>query len=375
MTTTASHSGEPTDLAISTSNIGNTDSGKSKLDPAIGWLVYTSAKIVIGIVGVLGNLMVLIILKMLDSQRVKFLIGSQAFIDLITSVMFITQAFIRLYPPTIPHNPILGYLYCLCLRFETIVYVLFALSTYNLVAISIERYILVLHPLRYRAYFTRNKEILLGISAWIFSPILQLIFAVAQEDYDPEKHKCVYKPFSNKGLTGIILFLWDFAIPCLIMSFCFSSISVKLYMQDKKAKIMKGHSSMDMPTISSTVLSSDDALASSASNLGSAPVSAKQGAESQKSNAYDKEKASRDFRRSRNVTITFVITFAVYVICWSTNQLLFLQSNLGGYNHRHTPESYFANTMAILNSAVNPFIYILHMKQYQDILKTLFGCR
>ena len=370
MATTDLFPATTTELSTSTPNfkIADADSGKSKFDAV---LYLSVLKITIGIVGVLGNLMVLLILIKLDSQKVKFLLGSQAAIDMITSAVLIADAFTKLYPPTISQNPILGYLYCLFWRYEMVLFVMFALSTYNLVAISLERYILVLHPLRYRAYFTRSKEVLLGITAWILAPILQLTYAIAQESYDPEKVKCAFTPLSILDLMGVFLFIWDFFMPCLIMGFCFSRICVTLYKQDKSAKFMKGHSSTDMPTISSTVSSGDDGLASSASNLGSA----KKGDGANKAYVPDKDEVSNEYRRSRNVTKTFVIIFAVFVICWSTNQFLFLQFNLGGYNHHGTPENHFANGMAILNSAVNPFIYVLHMKQYQDVLKSYFGHR
>ena len=96
----------------------------STIDNAV---IYLSiVKIVIGIIGITGNLMVLAVLKF-QSQRGQFLICSQAVIDMLTSILFVADAFTSLYPPSVPQDPIFGYLYCLIWNFGAIVFVFFAL--------------------------------------------------------------------------------------------------------------------------------------------------------------------------------------------------------------------------------------------------------
>lgn len=327
-------------------------------DPAV---IYLSAvKITIGCFGIIGNVMVLVIMKV-QRQPGKFLICSQAFIDMLTSIVFLADAFTSLYPPPVPKDFGLGLFYCLVWHYYATVFVLFALSTYNLVAISIERYILVLYPLYYRSNITRKKEVLLGLICWLIAPAMQLTYVLSQIWYDESQAVCTIDFLKLVNLLGVAIFIWDFFIPCIIMGFCFTRICVRLYYQDKKAKELKGHSSVtEISTISSKLSSSVD--------------SDKKYEVDEGEEENVKDNTSDEYKRSRNVTKTFVIIFVVYIFCWVTNQFLFLQLNLGGYNHWGTPENHFANSLAMLNSACNPFIYVLHMKMYRDKIKAMFCC-
>ncbi|XP_072041419.1 cholecystokinin receptor-like [Amphiura filiformis] len=349
------------DLVTSESSGGN-----DTIDKAV--LYLSVFKITIGIIGICGNMMVLIIMK-LQTHKGKFLIRSQAFIDMLTSMAFIADAFTGLYPPTVPQHPIIGYIYCIVWHYFATVFVLFSLSTYNLVAISIERYILVLYPMYYRAYFTRTKEVLLGVSSWFLAPIMQLTYVLSQIFYDNENKTCILILLRRGDILGVFIFVWDFFIPCLVMGYCFATISVRLYQQDKEAKGLKGHSSIGIESVSGTVSTTATSSAGD-SNQQKYVVDAKSDDDVQ---VAGKEESVDEYRRSRNVTKTFIIIFVVYIFCWITNQLLFLQMNLGGYTHWGRPESHFANGLAMLNSACNPFIYVLHMKQYRDKVRSFFS--
>ena len=200
-------------------------------------VIYLSiVKIVIGIIGITGNLMVLAVLKF-QSQRGQFLICSQAVLDMLTSILFVADAFTSLYPPGVPQDPIFGYLYCLIWNFGAIVFVIFALSTYSLVAISIERYVLVLYPLYYRTHITQLMQVLLGGVAWLLGPIVQVIYCITQLKYSDGS--CVFKIMPLTNLLGVFIFVWEYFIPVAIMGFCFARICVRLYAQDKEAKHLK----------------------------------------------------------------------------------------------------------------------------------------
>ncbi|XP_072041388.1 5-hydroxytryptamine receptor 2A-like [Amphiura filiformis] len=324
--------------------------------------IYLSAvKIIIGIIGICGNMMVLIIMK-IQTHRGKILICSQATIDMLTSIVFIADAFTRLNPPSIPQDPYLGYYYCLIWHYGALVFLLFALSTYNLVAISIERYILVLYPLYYRMHFSRKKEVLLGLCAWLVGPVMQVTYCVTQLSY---KHgECYVIQIPNRNLLGVLLFVWEYFTPVVLMGCLFSRICVKLYKQDKEARSLKANSPLNVTEISTV-----SCAVPKDSKQQKYAVDAKRSL----GGHVGKDEAA-EYRRSRNITKTFVIIFVVYILCWSMNQFLFLQKNLGGYDHWDTAENYFANCLAMLNSACNPFIYVLHVKQYRDKVKSFFSC-
>ncbi|XP_072033352.1 alpha-1A adrenergic receptor-like [Amphiura filiformis] len=312
-------------------------------------------KLAVGLIGLVGNLLVVLVLTQLRSHSFKFLIGSQAVIDLLTSSALTIHTFTQIYPgipypvPP-PGNNFFGHLHCMFWYSGIFMFCLFAMSTYNLLAITIERYMAVVHAMWYRTTFSSKKAMLLGLVAWLLAPLIQLIYGLPQYDY--KNGQCLYVVLSPTLLAvlGAMTFFWDFFIPCVIMGVCFTRICLVIYKQDKDARSLQGH---EANTMSSTVSGS--------------VVEKEMGDQPKK-----KKDSAADMRRSRNVTKTFLIVYLAFVLCWITNQVLFLQFNLGGYVHFGRPENHFANSLAILNSACNPFIYVLHLKQYRDKLKSFF---
>ena len=325
-----------------TNDVGNNDDSQSATE-----IYLTAQRILVGIIGILGNLTVCIIVTNLKSNEVKSLIISQAFIDFLTSCVLVTGTITSrfLYSQLVsPKSHTLGIMYCMLWHWDGLLFSLFSISTWNLVAISIERYMAVIHPIWYRTSFTRKKALMLGACLWVIAPTMQIIHVARSTYYTGGK--CGYVRFAQPylGIVGVFLFLWDYFIPCLIMGYCFSRISIALKEQDVKALSLKG--GVEVGTVSGKVSGSAKAV---------------------------DEKAA--MARSRNVTKTFLIVFLAFVLCWATNQILFLQRNLGGYAHHGTPENHFANTMSILNSACNPFIYVFRYKQYRDTMMAVFCCR
>ena len=81
-------------------------------------LFLSSIKIIIGVVGILGNSVVLVVLIKIPTQKVKFLIASQATIDLVTSAVLIADTITQLYRHNFKEYVESGhfaYLYCLFL--------------------------------------------------------------------------------------------------------------------------------------------------------------------------------------------------------------------------------------------------------------------
>ena len=286
--------------------------------------------IALGIIGVLGNLTACFVLRRIKSQKVNFLIGSQATIDLLASLILLADACLlhrKIYRIPTPQQPTLGYIFCAFLYWDTILFCVFAASTYNLVAISIERYIAVLYPFLYSASFTRRKAVVMGCIVWMSAPIMHITYAVTQSDYIDGDCGFRQQSPSNRALLGVLIFIWDVFIPCMIMGFCSTRICLVVVSQ-----IKADHKLNSVPAKGNNAIK---------------------------------------IRRSHNVTITFIAVVIAYVTCWATNQISFLQSNLGGFQHYGEPVYHFGNAMAILNSAINPFLYVICMREYRDKLKTL----
>lgn len=361
----------------------STEDAEEDSGPTVAELTLIIFKLTIGILGTLGNLFVCIFVGKMKSQKVKFLIRSQAMIDLGASILITidtinTELNVEPDPPNIP---VIGQLYCNLWSYQLLLFGLFAASSYNLVAISIERYITVFHPFWYRINFTGKKSVLLGVAAWVLGPVAQSVYSFKHGRHIEGKCKWLFSTPNGRKAFAMFLFLWDYFIPCIIMAYCFTRISFKLRQYDssesglnKYAGTAAGSESAGVSsrTVSYKLQSSNGVEKEATSATESAAVVDQPQDQKEKKKTSEPQMTAAEKSRSKKVTQTFIVVFLAYLCCWSTNQILFLQYNMGGYRHFGKPEYHFANSMAILNSACNPFIYVLHLKQYRNELKSFF---
>ena len=127
---------------------------------------------------------------------------------------------------------------------------------------------------------------------------------------------------------GIWLFTWDFFMPCMIMAYCSTRICLVVISQKKHDNNLTAHFNAKDSAVRVT--------------------------------------ARADARRSRSITITFIVVILAYVVCWSTDQFTFLYQNISGFYDVNRSFWLFSHAMAELNSAVNPIIYVLFMKEYRE---------
>ena len=340
-------------------------------------LFLLGVKLTIGIVGIIGNLVVCFLLKQMESHKIKFLIISQAVIDLSASVVITVDTItLELSTKSVDHKTrAIWVFHCLFWKDQVLLFVLFAISSYNLIAISIERYITVCHPFWYQTKFSQKAAILLGLLAWMLGPTAQIIrqFAVLNHSDNEQCGKKFSSPNAMRAV-GVFMFVWEFFIPCFIMGLSYSLIILKLRQYNYAEKHTNKHMDLELTSDFKTVyteVQSEIGLEMQGKNVDADSVEMIQ-IDQTGEIENDDEISSAPKSLNKNMTRTFIFVFLAYVCCWSTNQVLFLQYHLGGYNHFNTPEQDFSNCMAILNSACNPFIYALFMRQYRQKLKSLF---
>ena len=71
----------------------------------------------------------------------------------------------------------------------------------------------------------------------------------------------------------------------------------------------------------------------------------------------------------RNTIKTLLIVGLCFIICWSQNQIIYFMHNCGYEVNFNT--TYFQSTvvMVFLNCIVNPFIYLIKYRDYQEALR------
>ena len=91
------------------------------------------------------------------------------------------------------------------------------------------------------------------------------------------------------------------------------------------------------------------------------------------SQAIDSGKEKFQLAR-RNTIKTLLIVACCFIICWSQNQIIYFMHNCGYEVNFNTTYFQFTVVMVFLNCIVNPFIYLIKYRDYQEALKKFIHC-
>ncbi len=302
-----------TELVEETSNITEATDSADKGETALH-VLYA----IIGCLGVLGNGLVIFVF-LSDFQHFKsitnMLILNQSVIDFCNSVVFLI---LRLSPDVhnLPQN-FWGQLLCRVWFSEYIMWSLCITSTVNLVFVSLERYVAVCHPVKHRHTFTQ-KRARIGVSCvWIWGFTYQSYWAILHRNSFGDCRE--YWPSGIlQLLLGLVVFILEYLLPLSIMTFAYISIIMMLRKRSKSKSV------------------------------------------------------SCFQRAKKNVTITLILVFFSYVICWTPTELTYLQYNLGGKYNFEGPLHKTVTILVLCNMCVNPFIYTFKYEQFKTQLKKIF---
>ncbi|XP_039757356.1 G-protein coupled receptor moody-like [Pararge aegeria] len=115
----------------------------------------------------------------------------------------------------------------LCRLYPPTRYILIAVSIFTILAITINRYIIIAFPRIYRKiYQKRNLKIMLA-AIWI-APLLALLPTILGKwgrfDLDPINGSCSIVPDENKRSPKQFLFIASFGLPCIPIILCYARI-------------------------------------------------------------------------------------------------------------------------------------------------------
>ena len=132
--------------------------------------VMVASKIIVGSIGVVGNLLVVIVMikhnKLFQHIKTTFLVN-QSIIDGIVSLLLIVSTFVS---PEL-HSGVHGLsveLYCKLWLSQFAIWGLMMSSTYNLMAISSDRYLAIVHPIWHKVSFTKMMADSFAVFIWLF---------------------------------------------------------------------------------------------------------------------------------------------------------------------------------------------------------------
>ena len=75
-----------------------------------------------------------------------------------------------------------------------------------------------------------------------------------------------------------------------------------------------------------------------------------------------------------NTIKTLLIVGLCFIICWSQNQITYFMYNCGYDLNFKSTYHQFTTLMVFINCTVNPFIYLIQYRDYQEALKVFLHC-
>ncbi|XP_070575198.1 galanin receptor 2b-like [Ptychodera flava] len=270
---------------------------------------------IIGVLGVTGNLIVILVVFRVKTFRslTNVLIAHQSIIDMLSSFLLLI---LNLGPVIIAPPGVWGSFLCKVWISRYLMWAVITVSTLNLVAITMERYFAIVHPIRHHNSFNMKKVKIIFLVEWLLGILVELYWALIQENYNGY---CIpiWPSLFVQYLCGTMVFAFQCFIPIAGMAFAYVRIAIALSKQARE-----GDSVMQ--------------------------------------------------RSRRNVIKTLVLVVIAYAICWTPNAFAFYQYNLGGYLDFNAPFTHYTTISAFANMCINPLIYAWKYDSFREGLKKIF---
>ncbi|XP_022102531.1 kappa-type opioid receptor-like [Acanthaster planci] len=307
-------------------------------------LILRIYKTIVGIAGILGNGLVCVVICKVSAMqtRTNAFIFHQAVVDFLGSTLTLLQSEVPL-PDPLP-NSSLGIFICTIWNSNFVLFLLFVISTFNLLSLTMERYFAIVHPFKYHAAFATRPWLKLGLifaGCWLLAVAIKSYVAVI---FEFPNGKCVARDIPGSQVMGILTAVMQYALPVVVMFFAYIRISVEL----KRGAARVGPAPM---AASSAPTTSNDDASHSAPGMMESLLKARQ-----------------------NTFKMLLIVFITFVVCWTPNQFLFFMFNAGWVVH---DKWYYLLSVALVatNCCVNPVIYAFKYRQFRNAVQDMFGRR
>ncbi|XP_071808011.1 adenosine receptor A3-like [Asterias amurensis] len=293
------------------------------------WLLPTY--LVVGIAGLLGNILVIIIISSVRKMQTvtNFFILHQSAIDMTSAVFLLT---ILLSETALPGDYIMPSAACKLWFNKYPVWACYMASTINLVGLTLERYHAILRPLHHGTVFCQSRVLRFFPLCWLcgFFLISYLIFIFdVTEGSICQISRIAIGLQASLGISTVIFYYF---VPLCVMIFAYCSMLWEVRRQWKTTTGEHNHADV----------------------------------------------ASRDqrmrLRVEKNVLKVLALVVAVYAVCWSPNQLAYLNYNFGGSLDFNGWFYHLSVVLITCNMCINPFVYALKYQQFREGMMLVF-CR
>ena len=283
----------------------------------------------IGICGVLDNLFVAIVLltsKALRQTRINMFIINQSLIDFAASAFIIATNFGR--DVTIANTRIGRESMCRIWLTNLPIWGLFFSSTFNIVLMTLDRYLALVHPFKHAANVTNNRSVTLMIIVWLIGPGFYASYIIPTSHLKDQNSCSVFSKWPSaewQTAAWIIISIVYFWLPLVVIVYSYARIFLVLR-------------------------------------------------QSQNNAANSTSSSNRDIRvanAKKNVIKTLGMVSVCFLICWSGNSIYLLLYAVG-YQVNFNSVLYHLTVVAVfMNSFINPIVYAVKYDPFKKRVRYL----
>ncbi|XP_048351592.1 gastrin/cholecystokinin type B receptor [Sphaerodactylus townsendi] len=353
--------------------------GAPDLDITVRILLYS----VIFLLGVFGNALVMAVLalnKRLRTVTNSFLL-SLAVSDQMVALFCIPFTFI----PNLMQTFIFGKVIC-----KTVAYLMgmsVSVSTFSLVAISIERYNAICNPLQSRVWQTRSHAYRVIVATWLLSALLMLPYPVYTSTTSEPTHPGIYHcrhnwPGNVNQAWYVLLLVTLFFVPGLVMMVAYGLISWELYRgmqfevgQTQEAKAQQNGGAQPLAAC-------DDGdgcyIQVPRSAGGAVELSVLTSDDHAKEEQARVNRSQAKLQAKRRVIRMLIVIVVLFFVCWLP---LYVANTWRAFDPRAAHRALsgapisFIHLLSYTSTCVNPFIYCFMNKRFRKALAaTCTGC-
>uniref|UniRef100_A0A182K5Q3 G-protein coupled receptors family 1 profile domain-containing protein n=1 Tax=Anopheles christyi TaxID=43041 RepID=A0A182K5Q3_9DIPT len=314
---------------------------------------YALLEASVALMAIFGNTLVIVAFKTERRlrRRTNFYIVSLASADLLVGTLGIP--FAVLASIGLPRN-----LHA-CLFTISLLVVLCTISIFCLVAVSIDRYWAILHPLAYSRNM-RTKTTLYIISlCWLAGFIIGFLPLFGWHE-EPAEDACLFVKVMNYDYL-VFLYLVTIIIPAVLLLAFYIHIYRVIVRQRKQILSVNSIDSR----FTGTLASIEDG-GSFQSRHGSKRRTKKDNYNGTMLRVL-RAAQNREVKATQNLSI--IVLF--FMICWMPLHTINCIVAFCPQCHIHAPVMLFVITLSHLNSALNPLLYAYHLKDFRAALKKL----
>ncbi|XP_033640781.1 dopamine receptor 2-like [Asterias rubens] len=356
---------------------------------------------IVGIIGLAGNTAVCttVLRSKFLHDITHYLIASLAMSDFLCCFFFlITTMFVAEGHP-FPVNISSGFwgeVYCRFFWNLHLFWSAFFASVFNLVVVTFDRYLAIVHPFFYARVFTVRRGLMLAASAWVFAFILELEFPI-RSHYSDEANDCDFlglgpawfakmlfiKSFTVSFILPLIFLIW--AYYKIIRTLRKGELYQKTHRTSQRIRQGNGQSNGEFTDEQGNWQNTEQGNEQKTEQGNGQNTEQGNGQNTEQGNGQNTEQANEHaneqrgmevYKATRRVVQSLIIISALFVVLLLPSEMgnvLLLYDISIDFTGSHIGNIFRITT--VCNSVVNPMIYAIKYKRFRRAMKaTMCPC-